>query len=191
MLGRKDIRRDWSVLRFWEVRGIGERAKEEDEEGGSEEGLEPVSSESEREPDSELEGSESAESELDDEASLLLEEEESVSVSAKLARNGMGMAGRLSSRLEDEGSSLSELDISSLSLGESSSSDDSSREGIESSEPEAAEVWEDALLEEEAMRVGELDGIVPAKVSVSLVWWRVNAWRLVRLPLFDLLGSWG
>lgn len=99
------------------------------------------------------------------------------------------MAGRLSSRLDDDGSELSELDISSLSLGESSSSsDDSSREGIGSTEPESADVWDDALLEEEAMRVGELEGIVPAKVSASLFWWRVSAWRLVRLSFLDLLG---
>lgn len=53
----------------------------------------------------------------------------------------MGMVGRLSSRLEEDGSELSELDISSLSLGESSSSsDDSRREGIDSSELESAEV---------------------------------------------------
>ena len=97
---------------------------------------------------------------------------------------------RLSSRLEDEGSSLSELDMTSLSLSEpSSSSDDSSREGIDSSESESAEVWEDALLEDEAIRVGELDSIVPARVSASLAWWRLNAWRLVRLSLFERLGS--
>ena len=83
----------------------------------------------------------------------------------------MGMVGRLSSKLEEDGSELSELDRSSLSLGESSSSsDDSRREGIGSSEPESAEVWEDALLEEDSIRVGELEGIVPAKVSASLFW---------------------
>lgn len=74
--------RDWSVLRFWEVSGIGERLREEDEEGESEDGLERGSFEPECEPDSELEGSESAESELDEERSLLLEEEESVSLLA-------------------------------------------------------------------------------------------------------------
>lgn len=76
------MRRDWSVLRFCEVSGIGERVTEEDEDGESE-GLERVSFESEWEPDSELEGSESSESpesELDDEGSLLLEEEDSVSL---------------------------------------------------------------------------------------------------------------
>lgn len=99
------------------------------------------------------------------------------------------MAGRLSSRLDDDGSELSELDISSLSLGESS--DDSSREGMGSTEPESADVWDDALLDEEAMRVGELEGIVPAKVSASLFWWRVSAWRLVRLSFLDLLGPRG
>ncbi len=104
----------------------------------------------------------------------------------------MGMVGRLSSKLEEDGSELSELDRSSLSLGESSSSsDDSRREGIDSSEPESAEVWEDALLDEDSIRVGELEAIVPAKVSASLFWWRVSAWRLVRLSLLDLLGSRG
>ncbi len=79
------MRRDWSVLRFCEVSGTGERVSEDDEEGESEEGLECVSFESECEPDPELEGSESAElaeSELDDERLLLLEEEESVSLLA-------------------------------------------------------------------------------------------------------------
>ena len=102
----------------------------------------------------------------------------------------MRIAGRLSSRLEDEGSSLSELDMSSLSLSEPfSSPEDSSREGIDSSEPDSAEVCDDVLLEDEAMRVGELDSIVPARVSASLGWWRVNAWRPVRLSLFERLGS--
>ena len=82
------------------------------------------------------------------------------------------ICGRLfSSRLEDDGSSLlPELDKSSLSLlGEEPSSDVSSREGVNSSDTESAEVWEDALLEEEAIRVGELEGMVPARVSVSWV----------------------
>lgn len=60
----------------------GERVREDDEEGESEEGLECVSLESECESDSELEGPESAESELDDERLLLLDEEESVSLLA-------------------------------------------------------------------------------------------------------------
>ena len=83
---------------------------------------------------------------------------------------GMRKAGPLSSRLEDDGFSLSELDISSLSLSEEPSSDEASREGVGSSESESAEVWEDALLENEVMRVGELEVIVPARISASLLW---------------------
>ena len=74
------------MLRFCDVRGIGERVNEDEEDGESEEGLEPADSE----PDSELEGSSSLDSdsdsesepELSEEASLLLEDDDSVSLAA-------------------------------------------------------------------------------------------------------------
>ncbi len=105
------------MLRFWDVRGTGEEEDDDDDDDELEG----------EEPDEEVEagalcgeaGAEAGAEEFDKELEeLLIEEEEEAILPGPVRRLRMGrwMVGRFSSRLEDEGSELSELDMSSLSL---------------------------------------------------------------------------